>query len=101
MPMKNPPHPGTGLADEFEELGLNTTKAAEALGVDRSTLHRVMKGDSAISADMALRLEKVIGSTADQWLRLQAAHDLARLRSDAAHPVHQLPRIAPDAPAAA
>lgn len=97
MAMKKPPHPGTGLADEFEVLGLNASRAAAALGVDRSTLHRVMHGESAITPDMALRLEKVIGSTADQWLRLQVAHDLAGLRADAGHPAHHLDRIAPEA----
>lgn len=84
MPMKNPPHPGLGLKDDFDELGLTTAQAAEALGISRSQLHRVMTGRSNISPELALRLEIVIGSTTDAWLRRQAAYDTAqvRLRAD-------------------
>jgi len=84
MPMKNPPHPGLGLKDDFDELGLSIVQAADALGISRSQLHRVVSGKSDISAELALRLEVVIGSTADAWLRQQAAYDAAqvRLRTD-------------------
>jgi len=84
MPMKNPPHPGLGLKDDFDELGLSIAQAADALGISRSQLHRVVAGKSDISAELALRLEVVIGSTADAWLRQQAAYDAAqvRLRTD-------------------
>lgn len=78
--MKNPPHPGEGLKDDLQALELTTAQAAEALGVTRQQVHRVLTGRSSISPEMALRLETVIGSTADHWLRLQAAHDLAKVR---------------------
>lgn len=78
--MKNPPHPGEGLKDDLQALEMSTAQAAEALGVTRQQVHRVLTGQSAISPEMALRLEAVIGSTADHWLRLQAAHDLAKIR---------------------
>ena len=80
MPMKSPPHPGRGLHDDFEALGLTVAQAARSLGVNRSQLYRVMNGESAISAEMALRLETVIGGTAEHWLRMQAAHDAAAIR---------------------
>lgn len=78
--MFNPPHPGEGLKDDIEALGLTTAQAAEALGVSRQQLHRVIAGTSGISAEMAVRLEAVIGSTADHWMRLQGAYDLAQVR---------------------
>ena len=81
MPMKFPPHPGKGLKDEFEYLGLSTTQAAEVLGVSRMQLHRVLTEQSAISPEMALRLEAVIGSSADHWLRRQASYEVAKLRN--------------------
>ena len=81
MTMKSPPHPGLGLKDDFEELGLSIAKAALGLGVTRQQLHRVVNGQSAISPEMAVRLEKAIGSTADAWLRIQAAYDLAGVRA--------------------
>ena len=78
--MTNPPHPGIGLKDDLEELGLSVAEAAKGLGVTRQQLHNVISGRSSITPEMALRLEKGIGSNADHWLRLQAAYDLAQLR---------------------
>ena len=80
MPMKNPPHPGRLVKDEIEALGLSVAKAAEGLGVTRQQLYRVIKGESAISPDMAIRLEKAISGGADFWLRMQAAYDLTQAR---------------------
>jgi antitoxin HigA-1 len=81
MPMKNPPHPGVGLKDDIEALGLSVAKAAEGLGVTRQQLYRVIRGQSAISPDMAIRLEKAFGGSAGSWLRLQLAYDLAQART--------------------
>jgi addiction module HigA family antidote len=50
------------------------------MGITRQQLYRVTKGENAISPEMALRLEKAIGSTADFWLRLQMNYDLAQAR---------------------
>jgi len=80
MPMKNPPHPGLGLRDDLEALGLSVACAAVGLGVTRQQLYNVLKGKSAISPDMALRLEKALGGTAESWLTLQTAYDLAQAR---------------------
>jgi addiction module HigA family antidote len=78
--MKNPPHPGLGLRDDLEALGLSVAGAAVGLGVTRQQLYNVLKGKSAISPDMALRLEKALGGTAESWLTLQTAYDLAQAR---------------------
>ncbi len=81
MPMKNPPHPGRTIANAcLEPLGLTVTAGARVLGVARPTLSNVINGKAAISPEMAIRLEKAFGSTADAWLRLQAAYDLAQAR---------------------
>jgi antitoxin HigA-1 len=80
MPMKFPPHPGTGIRDDLDALGWTVADAAEALGISRQSLHAVIAGRSAISPEMAVRLEQGIGGTADAWIRLQAAHDLAQVR---------------------
>ena len=81
MPMKNPPHPGGGLKDDIDALGLTVAEAADALGVTRQQLYNVLNGRSGITAEMALRLEKGVGGTADAWLAMQAAYDLAQLRA--------------------
>ena len=55
-------------------------EAADALGVTRQQLYNVINGRSGITPEMALRLEKGVGGTADAWLAMQAAYDLAQLR---------------------
>jgi antitoxin HigA-1 len=80
MSMKNPPHPGRGLKDDIDALGLTVAEVAEALGVTRQQLYNVIAGRSGITPEMALRLEKGVGGTADAWLGMQAAYDLAQLR---------------------
>ena len=96
MPMKNPPHPGLGLRDDLEALGLSVAGAAVGLGVTRQQLYNVLKGKSAISPDMALRLEKALGGTAESWLTLQTAYDLAqaRLRMANLHLTPLAPKVA-------
>jgi antitoxin HigA-1 len=81
MKMKNPSHPGRIIKDGcLDPLGLTVTDAAQHLGVHRPTLSRVINGRSGISADMAIRLEKAGWSNADQWMRIQAAYELAQAR---------------------
>jgi addiction module HigA family antidote len=79
--MRNPPHPGRSIKDAcLDPLDLDITRAAKVLGVARHTLSRVIHGHSGISPEMAIRLEKAGWSTADHWLRLQTAYDLAQAR---------------------
>lgn len=81
MPMKNPVHPGSIVREAIvDELGLTITAAAEGLGVSRKQLSELVNERAGISAEMAIRLEKGIGSTASHWLRLQLAYDLAKVR---------------------
>ena len=59
MPMKNPPHPGEVIREEvLRPFDLSITKAAAILGVRRATLSDLTNGKAAVSAEMALRLEK-------------------------------------------
>ncbi|WP_342363569.1 HigA family addiction module antitoxin [Terrarubrum flagellatum] len=78
--MKSPPHPGRGLKDDLDGLGLSVAEAAAGLGVTRQHLHNVVSGRSAITPDTALRLEKGIGASAEHWLRLLLACELAHAR---------------------
>ena len=79
--MKSPPHPGRSISECcVQPLGLSVTEAAEILGVSRYTLSRILNGHAAISAGMAIRLEKAGWSSADFWLRRQTSYDLAQAR---------------------
>ena len=83
MPMKNPVHPGRIVRhDCLEPLGLSVTEGAKVLGVTRQALNNVVNGKAAISPEMAIRLAKAFGSTAETWLRMQLAYDLAAARKD-------------------
>jgi addiction module HigA family antidote len=79
MRMKNPPHPGLSVRhDCLEPLGLSITEGAKVLGVTRQALNNLVSGRAAISAEMAIRLEKAFGGGAETWLRMQVIHDLAQ-----------------------
>ena len=83
MLMKNPPHPGTVVLQEcIEPLGLSITDAAAALGVTRTTLSELVNGRRGISPEMAVRLSKVFGGSAESWLIQQAQYDLTHVRAD-------------------
>ena len=81
MAMKNPPHPGDIVREDIiGALGLSVTRAAEILGVRRATLSDVTNGKAAVSAEMALRLEKAFGVSMDLLLNMQAGYDAAQAR---------------------
>ncbi|MCH7633949.1 MAG: HigA family addiction module antidote protein [Proteobacteria bacterium] len=81
MPMKNPPHPGRLVKSAgLETVGLTVTEGAKVLGVSRPTLSSLINATAGISPEMAIRLEKAFGGTADAWPRMQAAFDLAQAR---------------------
>ena len=84
MAMKNPVHPGRLVRhDCLEPLNLSVTAAAKALGVTRQALNNIVNEQAAISPEMAIRLSKAFGSTAEAWLAMQMAFDLSRARRSA------------------
>ena len=84
MPMKNPPHPGELIRDNLDDLGLAVAEAAAGLDVTRQQLYNVLKGKSGITPEMAVRLEKGFGGSAQLWLQMQVNYDLAQVRRRAA-----------------
>ena len=83
MPMKNPAHPGRIVRSAcLEPLGLSVTEGAKILGVTRQALNNVINGKSRISPEMAIRLTMAFGSTAETWLQMQLAYDLAAARKN-------------------
>jgi addiction module HigA family antidote len=80
MRMKSPVHPGALAKANLEELGLSVAAAAKTMKVTRQQLYNVLQARSAVSPRMALRFEKAFGGSADMWLRMQVAYDLAQAR---------------------
>src|ERR1700692_1201085 len=79
MPMKNPPHPGRIVREEIlQPLGLNVTSGAKVLGVSRQALNNLVNQRAGISPEMAIRLAKAFGVSAQTWLRMQSNYDLAQ-----------------------
>ena len=86
MSMKNPPHPSGLIREEvIEALNLSITQAAKILGVRRATLSDMLKGHSALSSEMALRLEKAFGISMDLLLKMQAGYEAAQMRQRSAN----------------
>jgi addiction module HigA family antidote len=82
----NPTHPGLTLRDDIlPALNLQVGQAAAQLGVDRTTLSKVLNGRAAISPAMALRIRRWLGSdhggAAEVWLAQQSAYDLWQARA--------------------
>ena len=79
-PMLNPPHLGELIRENMEEVGWTVGETAAHLNCERGTLSRVLNGKAGVSAKMALALEGIDWGTADHWMRMQAAYELAQAR---------------------
>lgn len=81
MEMFNPPHPGKILLDEWiKPLGFSISEFALRLGTSRKNLSEIVNAKSGISPEMALKLSKAIGTSAELWVKLQAKYDLWQAR---------------------
>jgi len=77
MTMHNPPHPGEFIqATYMEPFDLSCRSLAENLNVSPSTLNRILKGQSGVSPEMALRLSKALGRSPESWLSMQGTYNL-------------------------
>lgn len=78
-------HPGTQVRKEcIAKNGLTVTEAARILHVDRQTLSNLLNGHSGMSPEMAVRLEKVFGTPAKDWMQRQLDYDYAQVMKRAA-----------------
>ena len=82
-PKRRPTHPGAILREDvLPGLGLTQGRMAQLLGVSRVTLAQLLHEHRAVSGDMALRLEELLGTSAESWLNMQQALDLWEARQD-------------------
>jgi len=77
MAMHNPPHSGEFIRGVYlEPFGITGRQLSSKLGVSPSTLNRILKGNSGVSSEMALRLSKALGRSPESWLIMQDNYDL-------------------------
>ena len=77
MSMYNPPHPGEFISEIYlKPLNLCYRSVAEKLKVSPSTFSRLIKGQSNIHSEMALRLSKTLGRSAESWMAMQSNYNL-------------------------
>jgi addiction module HigA family antidote len=77
MAMHNPPHPGEFITAVYlEPNDISGRVLAAKLRVSPSTLNRILTGTSGVTPEMALRLSKCLGRSAESWLAMQHSYDL-------------------------
>jgi addiction module HigA family antidote len=81
MAMHNPPHPGEFITAVYlEPNDISGRELAAKLRVSPSTLNRILTGTSGVTPEMALRLSKCLGRSAESWLAMQHSYDLWRVK---------------------
>ncbi len=84
MAMHNPPHPGEFIRETYiDPFDISVRSLAESLGVASSTLARIVSTRSGVSPEMALRLSKALGRSAESWLAMQHNFDLWQAKKTA------------------
>jgi len=79
--LKNPSHPGEVLKELYlDPLDMSSIALAKRLNVPRTRVERLVKGETSLTADTAVRLATFFGSTPEFWMNLQRAYDLAKAR---------------------
>lgn len=77
----NPFHPGEILLEEFlEPMGLTQAAFAERIGWTRARLNELVRGKRGVTAEAALDLARVLGTSPKLWMNLQATFDLDRVQ---------------------
>jgi addiction module HigA family antidote len=79
--LKNPSHPGEVLKELYlDPLEMSSIALAKRLNVPRTRIERLVKGETSLTADTAMRLATFFGNTPEFWMNLQRAYDLAKAR---------------------
>ena len=76
-----PIHPGDDLAEILEDLEITQRQFAMAIGVSQSRINRIINRRSPVTADMAVRIGRAFGQSAEFWMNLQQMYDLEVARA--------------------
>lgn len=86
-------HPGGFIKRNYvDELGLNLAELAEVLEISEADLVRLLDEKIDLSPQLAVKLSKVLGCSAQSWINMQTAHTLAQHEAELDNwaPAHQL-----------
>lgn len=75
-PNRCPTHPGMAIEDVLSDVDVSKTEIAAMLGISRQQLHSILAGRKPLSPSIAVRVARLIGGSAESWLRMQAAYDV-------------------------
>ncbi len=82
-PKRKPVHPGELLREDvLPALRMTQTELARRLGVSRLSVSELLLEKRALSADMAIRVGRLTGTTPESWLRMQEALDIWALEQN-------------------
>jgi addiction module HigA family antidote len=80
---RKPTLPGIILEEHYiKPLSIGKSVFAKALGISRNTLYKILDGRARITADIAVRLSKVLKTTPELWLNLQQKFDIWEAEND-------------------
>ncbi len=89
---REPSHPGTLLREVvLPAMRVSVAQAAREMGVSRQQLYKILAGQRAVTAEMAVRVGTYCGNGAELWLNMQSAYDLWRARHALADVVGDIP----------
>ncbi len=72
-------HPGVVLEKDFlEPMGITAYRLAKSIGVQQTRISQIIKGNTSITADMATRLARYFGTSAEVWMNLQSQYDIRK-----------------------
>ncbi len=74
---RKPTHPGEMLREEYmPDYGLSVSELARLIGVSRQSVNELVRERRSLSVEMAARLARLFGDSAESWLNLQRNYDL-------------------------
>lgn len=74
-------HPGEILQKDFlEPMGITAYRLAKSIEVQQTRISQIIKGNTSITADMATRLAKFFGTSAEVWMNLQSQYDIRKVK---------------------
>jgi len=77
--LENPVHPGEVLKELYlDPMDMGAIAFARRLNVPRTRIERLLKGQTSVTPDTALRLSKALGTTPEFWINMQTNYDMAR-----------------------